>query len=128
MADLHGMHVVLRSQLVERPLAADRLSATLALNFGLCCFRVVVIALSLSRPPTPKLTYCVVQILGTIIVNPKFSQVSHRTSGAFGKVGKARCGATTQRPESLQFNIRNRLRRRSLRFGALPEKPCRYCC
>src|ERR1039457_7024177 len=43
-------------------------SATLALNFGLYCFRVVVIALSLSRPPTPKLTYCVVQILGTIIV------------------------------------------------------------
>ena len=59
---------MLRSQLVERPLAADRLQRYPPLNFGLYCFRVVVIALSLSRPPTPKLTYCVVQILGTIIV------------------------------------------------------------
>src|ERR1019366_6296732 len=68
-ADLHGVHVVLRSQLVERPLAADRLQRYPPLNFGLYCFRVVVIALSLSRPPTPKLTYCVVQILGTIITS-----------------------------------------------------------
>ena len=61
---------------MERPRIAS--SATLALNFGLYCFRVVVIALCLSRPPTPKLTYCVVQILGTII------QI-HRNRDAFAQ-------------------------------------------
>src|ERR1019366_4572587 len=81
-ADLHGVHVVLRSQLVERPLAADRLQRYPPLNFGLYCFRVVVIALSLSRPPTPKLTYCVVQILGTII-GKRFQRP------ALGQIGSA---------------------------------------
>src|ERR1017187_2673490 len=67
VADLHGVHVVLRSQLVQRPLAADRLQRHPRLELRtvlLSCRRHRPL---LSRPPTPKLTYCVVQILGTII-------------------------------------------------------------
>jgi hypothetical protein len=59
----------LRGQLIQSTLAADRLDGHPRLKLqGIYCFRVVIIALL--RQPTPKLTYCVVQILGSIIDIP----------------------------------------------------------
>src|ERR1019366_4958156 len=76
VADLHGVHMVLRSQLVQRPLAADRLQRHPRLELRtvlLSCRRHRPL---LSRPPTPKLTYCVVQILGTIILWAKHDSLA----------------------------------------------------
>ena len=50
----------LRSQLAQRPLLRIASAATLALNFGLYCFRVIVIASPLRNDSAKILTYCLV--------------------------------------------------------------------
>jgi hypothetical protein len=51
LGDLHRVHLELRSQLAQSPSPRIASIATRALNFGLCCFRVVVTASPASTTP-----------------------------------------------------------------------------
>ena len=57
LRDLERMHLVLRSQIFSSRVGS---SATCALNFGLCCFLLVVINSSRSTTFVELLAYCLV--------------------------------------------------------------------